>query len=179
MRRFFVLMLPLVLLVPMIPSVPVLAFKIREPHYLNPLGEGAAIQIREDPYGSGFFGAHRNGGRRHLGLDLVAPVGTSVVAAKSGVAAIGRIRNGMGRYIEVHHPDGTLTRYGHLRRILIRDGRWIRRGEPLGTVGKSGNARYRLIQPHLHFEVWNALGTPVDPLSMMETSAEESDRHAA
>ena len=161
------LCLPLIALIPAYPALAVRWFNLREPTFLVPLGAAGPIQIRQDPYGSGLFGARRNRGRVHQGLDLVAPVGTAVLAAKSGVAMIGRKRDGMGRYVEIRHPDGWITRYGHLKEILIRDRRRIRRGDVVGTVGKSGNARSRLIQPHLHFEVWRRGKAPIDPLEVL------------
>ncbi len=162
------MLLPILLLLPNFSSLSIRLFKLREPTFAVPLKLDSAIQIREDPYGSGFFGAPRNGGRRHRGVDLVAPVGTPVVAAKSGIAMIGRVHNGMGRYVEIHHPDGSMTRYAHLKQLFIHDRQRVRRDKPIGTVGKSGNARRRSIQPHLHFEVWNEHGVPVDPLTVME-----------
>ncbi|MBI3333558.1 MAG: M23 family metallopeptidase [Candidatus Omnitrophica bacterium] len=157
------------------PAISLELFKLREPSYAVPLRLGGPLQVREDPYGSGLFGSRRNGGRRHRGVDWVAPVGTPVLAAKSGRAFLGRLRNGMGRYVEVRHPDGSVTRYGHLKTVAIRDGGRIRRGEVVGAVGKSGNARRRLIQPHLHFEIWNKEGEAVDPLTVMEPA--QNERH--
>lgn len=170
MRRLLALAVPLALLVPVTPTLSVWIFKLREPTYQIPLAGMVPLEIREDPYGSGLFGAPRSGGRTHRGVDLVAPIGTPVLAAKSGTVVIGRLRNGMGRYVKVQHPDGWITLYGHLKGICVRDRQPVRRGEPLGTVGKSGNARRRLIRPHLHFEVWNDEGVAVDPLTVMEVS---------
>ncbi|MBI3615737.1 MAG: M23 family metallopeptidase [Candidatus Omnitrophica bacterium] len=170
MKRLLALSLPLFLLIPAYPTISLKLFQWREPWYRIPLEISGPIQIRKDPYGSGEFGAHRSGRRRHRGLDLTAPIGTNVLAAKSGKAWIGRVHSGMGRYVEIRHPDGWTTLYAHLKEIRIQDGQPIRRGEILGTVGKTGNARRRLIQPHLHFEIWNEGGTPVDPLSMMEAA---------
>ena len=167
-RRLFALALPLFLLIPAYPAISVRMFQWREPMYRVPLEQGIPVAIRQDAYGSGLFRARRSGGRWHRGLDLKAPVGTLVLAAKSGTVAIGRIHNGMGRYVEVHHLDGTTALYGHLKTIAVRDRQRVKRGEFLGTVGKSGNARRRIIQPHLHFEVWNETGMPVDPLGVMD-----------
>jgi murein DD-endopeptidase MepM/ murein hydrolase activator NlpD len=100
-------------------------------------------------------------------------VGSDVLAAKSGIAVIGRIHNGLGRYVVIQHPDGWRTRYGHLTEITVRDRQRIRRGQKVGTVGKSGNARWKWIQPHLHFEVWTPEGVPVDPLIVMEAEQDE------
>lgn len=166
--KLFALFLPLLLLIPVTPSLSVRIFQWREPTYQIPLATHQPLTIRQDPYGSGLFGARRSGGRKHQGVDWAAPLGTSVLAAKSGLARIGTLRNGMGRYVRVEHPDGSVTLYGHLREIGIRDRQRVRRGQPLGTVGKSGNARRKLIRSHLHFEVWNESGVPVDPLKVME-----------
>ena len=166
------LALPLVAVVPLVPSISVQIFKWKEPTFLVPVSTQTPIDIRKDPYGSGEFGARRSGGRQHRGVDLAAPLGTEVLASKSGVAFVGALKNGMGRYVEIRHPDGWRTFYGHLKTIEIRDRQRIRRGDLIGTVGKSGNARRRLIEPHLHFEVWNAEGAPLDPLSVMEAHEE-------
>ncbi len=170
MRRLFALALPLFILIPAYPAISVRVFQWREPFYHLPLGNGASVQIRQDPYGSGLFGARRSGGRRHRGVDLKAPVGTPVLAAKSGTVAIGRVKSGMGLYLEVRHPDGSRTLYAHLETIAARDRHRVRRGDLLGAVGKTGNAGRGLIQPHLHFEIWNEKGAPVDPLNVMDLS---------
>lgn len=168
-RSALVFTLLLLVVAPAYPAISLQIFKLREPTFLTPLKITGPLQIRNDPYGSGFFGAARSGGRSHRGVDLMAQVGTPVLASKSGRAWIGRKKNGMGHYVEVRHPDGTKTVYGHLKKILIRDRQRIGRGQILGTVGKSGNAARRLIRSHLHFEVWNIKGVPVDPLGVIDS----------
>ena len=166
------LCVPALLLAPVAPALNARWFQLREPLFMLPLGSAGPARIRADAYGSGEFGAPRSGGRTHRGVDLAAPMGTAVLAAKSGTARIGRKKNGMGLYVEVHHPDGSMTLYGHLREILVRDGQRVRRGQVLGSVGKTGNAGHRLIQPHLHFEVWDAHRRMVDPLKRLEGRGE-------
>lgn len=173
MKKFFIFTVPILLLIPAYPSISLAIFRFREPTFESPLALAGPLQIRKDPYGSGYFGARRNGGRRHRGVDLLAPVGTPVVAAKSGRASLGRTKNGMGRYVEVRHPDGWMTRYGHLKEIRIRDRQRVRRGRLLGTVGKTGNAKRRIIQPHLHFEVIDPRGKFVDPLGLIGTATSD------
>ncbi len=167
------LSIPVLLLIPAYPSLSAWWFQIQEPIFLAPVS-GASLQIREDPYGSGQFGARRSGGRSHRGVDLVAPIGTSVRAAKSGTAVIGKVKDGMGNYVVIQHPGGFKTRYGHLKSIHVQDGQWVGRGERVGAVGKSGNAGHRLIQPHVHFEIWNRQGQPVDPLGITEAASNAS-----
>lgn len=128
-----------------------------------PIGGPSHYTVRNDPYGLGAFGARRSGGRTHNGIDLAAPVGATVRAAGAGRARQSRQPRGMGAYVEIVHGNGCVTLYGHLSRVLVADGQWVLRGEPIGLVGKSGNARRRAIQPHLHFEL-RLQGVPVDPL---------------
>ncbi|MBI1952881.1 MAG: M23 family metallopeptidase [Candidatus Omnitrophica bacterium] len=168
MKRLFALTLPVALFLPLAPSVSVWFFHLTEPSFVRPLETAGPLQVREDPYGSGEFLTRRSGGRKHQGVDWTAPVGTPVAAAKSGRAFVGRLKNGLGRYVEIHHPDGWLTRYAHLKTIVIRDGQAVRQGQRIGTVGKSGNAGRRLIRPHLHFEVRNPRGLAVNPWRVMD-----------
>ena len=179
MKKFFIFAIPLcVVLVPFFPRISVTTFQLSEPTFLNPIKLPGPITIRQDPYGSGLFGAKRNGGRQHQGVDLLAAVGTEVRAAKSGIALVGRIHNGMGRYIEIWHPDGSMTRYGHLHQIWISDHERVKQGQTIGTVGKSGNARRKLIQPHLHFEVWDENATPHDPLPLITPEQKSVENHS-
>ena len=135
----------------------------QEPQWAWPVGGPSAYVLRHDRYGSGAFGSPRSGGRTHHGIDLAAPVGTPVRAAQSGIACVGRVHNGMGTYLEIHHAHGYVTLYGHLSERVVADGRWVSRGQVIGLVGKSGNARARPIRPHLHFEL-RLQGIPLDPM---------------
>ncbi len=121
------------------------------------------------------FGNHRNPFTKemefHPGVDLAAPAGMPVLAAADGVVAFaGQASIGssptwfrLGEVVVVRHGDRFATAYGHLGRIDVRLGAKVRRGSPLGQVGKSGWA----LAPQLHFEVRrrNPSGTlaPVDP----------------
>ncbi|MBI4227506.1 MAG: M23 family metallopeptidase [Candidatus Omnitrophica bacterium] len=165
--RLAVIAVPLLALLPMAAASTPLwerwQWACREPTFAWPVGGPARYTLRHDVYGAGTFGSHRSGGRSHNGIDLAAPVGTPVGAARSGIVRYGQKRNGMGKYLEVVHPDGCVTLYGHLSRLLVRDGQFVARGQPIGLVGKTGNARPRAIHPHLHFEI-RLRGVPVDPL---------------
>lgn len=158
---------PVILLVPVVSMAPPLwsrwSLACREAAYVWPLGSASTYTERHDTHGSGAFGSRRNGARTHNGIDLVAPVGTPVKAAKSGLARRFHQPRGMGRYLEIEHPDRTVTLYGHLSEWLIADGQWVAQGQPIGLVGKSGNARSSQMQSHLHFEL-RLQGVPLDPL---------------
>jgi len=164
MTRLVAWLLPAALLVPVVtPLWGRWQLACREPTFTWPIGGLSDYVLRADAYGSGAFGSRRRGGGSHNGIDVAAPIGTQVRAAKSGTARHGRQRDGMGTYLEVHHHDGSVALYGHLSRMVVADGQWVSRGQVIGLVGKSGNARPRRIHPHLHFEL-RLRGVPLDPL---------------
>jgi len=164
MRKLFIVLLPLVLVLSFHNDIYLKIYRIREPKFVIPIDAGSAIYIRRDAYGSGEFGAHRNGGRRHKGIDLYTKTGSPVYAGKSGFAFIGYNKRGMGKFVLLKHPDGYSSIYGHLSKIEVQNGRWVRQADVIGRVGKTGNARPRAIKPHLHFEI-RLQGMAVDPLA--------------
>lgn len=87
--------------------------------------------------------------RPHLGMDIVAPEGTPIVAAANGrVRFVGRLGE-YGLAIEVDHGNGVVTRYAHTSSVVVRRGQPVKRGDMIGRVGQSGLA----VGPHLHYEV--------------------------
>jgi murein DD-endopeptidase MepM/ murein hydrolase activator NlpD len=60
-----------------------------------------------------------------------------------------RWMRGYGNLVTIDHGDGVQTRYGHMAKVFVRAGARVARGEPIATVGTTGNAT----TPHLHFEV--------------------------
>lgn len=112
--------------------------------------------------------------RQHAGTDYSAVAGTPVRSVGDGtVLMVGR-RGGYGNVVEVRHPNGFVTRYGHLRGFArgLRRGARVGIGETIGYVGMTGLAT----APHLHFEVLvggvqrnprtalaSASGAPLDP----------------
>jgi len=103
------------------------------------------------------FGVDR-GRSRHEGIDLSAPAGTRVVATADGVVSTAERWGDFGRLVVIDHGAGWQTRFAHLKRIRVKKGERVTRGEVVGTVGKSGNATGN----HLHYEIRHH-GTPVDP----------------
>lgn len=113
--------------------------------------------------GEGHFGARRSGGRRkHKGLDIAGCIGEPIAAAKSGIAETGEVPRGMGKYVKVSHPDGSITVYGHLSSVSVANKSWVWQGQEIGEIGKTGNADYPNMDPHLHFEI-RINGKAVDP----------------
>lgn len=145
-----------------------LIFKITEPSFGGPIKSASGrLTIRHDVLGNGEFGAKRNGGRSHSGVDISAEVGAPVYASKSGIAFRGNVPTGYGKYVLIYHPDGTQTMYGHLLKWAVNTGKKVRKGELIGFVGKTGNAANKNMQSHLHFEM-RVDGNPIDPADAVQ-----------
>lgn len=97
-------------------------------------------------------------GRFHDGIDFGAAWGSPVFAAADGVVTGAGWSGGYGRQVRLVHPDGVMTSYSHLSRILAAPGSRVQRGQLIGLVGSSGFST----GAHLHFEV-RRFGRPVDP----------------
>jgi murein DD-endopeptidase MepM/ murein hydrolase activator NlpD len=89
--------------------------------------------------------------RRHRGTDYAAASGTPVRAIGDGVVVTAGRMSGFGNVIDIRHPNGYVTRYGHLRGFAsgVRRGVRVSIGSTIGYVGMTGLAS----GPHLHFEV--------------------------
>ena len=99
----------------------------------------------------------------HDGIDLAAPLGTSVRAIAAGQVTIaGRMSDG-AVVVEIEHAPDVFSRYGHLQADLrVSVGQSVSAGDPIGSIGLTGNTT----GPHLHFEIY-ASGEPVDPLLVL------------
>ena len=96
----------------------------------------------------------------HTGVDLAAPVGTSVGAASSGrVIFSGWNSWGYGYTVVLAHGPFT-TLYGHLSSIYVGCGQDVSSGQSIAGTGNSGNSS----GPHLHFEI-RFNDQPQDPTS--------------
>lgn len=104
-------------------------------------------------------------GRMHAGIDIAADVGTPIFAAADGVVECSEWNSGgYGNLIEVRHPDGSMTRYAHLNKSLVRAGQKVKQGEQIAEMGSTGYST----GPHLHFEVHAATdGGSVDPIAYL------------
>ncbi len=102
--------------------------------------------------------------RPHRGVDFAAPTGTPIMATGDGVVVFAGWRGELGNLVEIRHPNGWLTRYGHMSRFEpgIRVGTRVRQGQIIGRVGMTGVAT----GPHCHYEMVRPDGRWVDPLSI-------------
>jgi murein DD-endopeptidase MepM/ murein hydrolase activator NlpD len=89
--------------------------------------------------------------RQHKGTDYVAPQGTPVRTIGNGVVVFAGQKGGYGNVVDIRHPNGYVTRYGHLSRFApgTHAGARVVIGETIAYVGMTGLAT----APHLHFEV--------------------------
>ncbi|VAW16162.1 Phage tail tape measure protein [hydrothermal vent metagenome] len=85
----------------------------------------------------------------HSGIDYPNPKGTAVFSAGQGTILFAGWKTGYGKFIEIDHGNGLVTRYAHLSRLLVTTGQKINAGDLIGKVGSTG----RSTGPHLHFEV--------------------------
>ncbi|MEX2536509.1 MAG: LysM peptidoglycan-binding domain-containing M23 family metallopeptidase [Trueperaceae bacterium] len=99
----------------------------------------------------------------HRGIDVAAPFGSTITAARTGtVSFAGWSSQGYGYLIKVRHAGGAETWYGHNSKILVGVGEYVRQGEPIGLVGSTGIST----GPHLHFELYER-GRAIDPLGQL------------
>ena len=99
-------------------------------------------------------GEHRN----HAGVDIAAPKGTPIQAARAGRVVFSGAKGGYGNLVIVDHGDGLESRYAHCNTLLAPVGSRVPAGAVIGTVGSTG----RSTGPHLHFEIRKD-GTAINP----------------
>ena len=96
----------------------------------------------------------------HSGIDLAAHEGTPIYAIADGVVTISRYDgNGYGKWVEIQHDDGTLSRYAHASELYVSAGERVRQGQTIAAVGMTGTATGN----HLHFEILKG-GQTVNPI---------------
>ncbi|NJL47043.1 MAG: peptidoglycan DD-metalloendopeptidase family protein [Leptolyngbyaceae cyanobacterium SM2_5_2] len=101
-------------------------------------------------------------GRMHRGIDIAGPVGTPIVAAASGVVVrSGWNSGGYGNLVDIRHPDGSMTRYAHNSRLLVREGQQVSQGQHIAAMGSTGYST----GPHLHFEIHLPGSGTVNPMA--------------
>jgi murein DD-endopeptidase MepM/ murein hydrolase activator NlpD len=92
----------------------------------------------DGPVVRGFQAPTRPFGPRHLGLDYAVPPGTAVRAAGDGVVAFAGRVGRAALAVAVDHAGARRTTYAYLRRVAVRPGAPVRRGDVLGDSGAAG-----------------------------------------
>ena len=96
----------------------------------------------------------------HRGTDLKAKMKTPIYATADAVVEFAGSRNtkGYGRLIILDHTYGFKTYYGHLNKMVVKNGQFVKKGELIGYSGNSGRSN----GPHLHYEV-RFIQRPLNP----------------
>ncbi|HSV96326.1 MAG TPA: LysM peptidoglycan-binding domain-containing M23 family metallopeptidase [Spirochaetota bacterium] len=105
---------------------------------------------RKDPFGDTM--------QFHRGIDIGCPSGSRVHAARDGKVVFTGYQGGYGLLVILQHAHDYYTYYGHLSRILVKNGDSVNMRNPIALSGNTG----RTTGPHLHFEVRKG-GTAVNP----------------
>ncbi|MEK6650860.1 MAG: M23 family metallopeptidase [Bacteroidota bacterium] len=98
-------------------------------------------------------------GRGHMGMDVAGKAGASITAAADGYVVYAGWTQQDGNMLILSHAGGFLTFYKHALSLSRAAGMYVRRGEPIATLGNTGETSQG---PHLHFEIWKD-GSPRDP----------------
>ena len=98
----------------------------------------------------------------HTGIDIGAPYGTHVFAARSGTVKSTGYSDVYGNYVLISHDSGWETLYGHMSKVFVASGAEIASGDTIGLVGSTGMST----GPHLHFET-RRHGVATDPAPLI------------
>lgn len=98
----------------------------------------------------------------HKGVDWAIPVGTNVYASCGGRVSKAGWGSGYGYVVYIDHEDGKQTRYGHLSKVKVSVGQYVKQGDRIALSGNTGIST----GPHLHFEILVG-GRQVDPFKYL------------
>lgn len=101
----------------------------------------------------------------HEGIDFAGRAGSDVVAVAAGVVVWAGKRWGYGNAVEVNHGNGYSTLYAHNKKVLVKVGETVKKGQVLALLGSTGRSN----GPHVHFEV-RRNGKPVNPIKFVRAS---------
>ena len=113
------------------------------PTYLKPISGGRL---------SSGFGARsaptKDASTYHKGVDWAVPIGTTVVASNGGTVTVAGWASGYGYAVYINHSDGRQTRYGHLSKVLVNQGRqWHKEsGLRLAAIPDEAQARICILK---------------------------------
>jgi peptidoglycan LD-endopeptidase LytH len=110
-----------------------------------------------------YWGVDRDGGRRrHEGIDIFNKKGTPILAVEDGVISqVGN--NNLGGKVVWQRLGlfGQSIYYAHLDSQVVKSGQTVKKGDVIGLMGNTGNARFT--PSHLHFGIYTG-GGAIDPL---------------
>ncbi|MBJ7879370.1 M23 family metallopeptidase [Gelidibacter salicanalis] len=123
-----------------------------------------------------FWGMARDGGKRsHEGIDIFAKRGSPAIAATDGFISFTGNKGLGGKQVWLKNGLwGQSLYYAHLDSIIVSKGARVKKGDTLGLVGNTGNAR--TTRPHLHFGIYTRLGA-INPLPFVEKQDVPVSKH--
>ena len=127
------------------------------PTYLKPISGGrltSRFGRRKAPT--------RGASTYHKGVDWATPVGTAVMASSAGTVTRAGWGSGYGYVVYINHADDRQTRYGHLSKVLVKQGQTVTQGQKIALSGNTGVST----GPHIHFEIL-INGAQVNPFDYM------------
>jgi murein DD-endopeptidase MepM/ murein hydrolase activator NlpD len=86
----------------------------------------------------------------HKGLDISNNPGTPIIAPADGIVRFASTFGRFGNYISIVHGQGVLTKYAHLKEVLVHKGQLVKKGDVIALMGSSGKST----GTHLHYEIW-------------------------
>lgn len=141
----------------LLPELDDLARDLLPPGVFDPgPGHGHAVAPVSGTVTSGYG---PRWGTSHNGVDVANKIGTPVYAVTDGVVLESGPASGFGQWIRVQQDDGTIGVFGHVDQSFVKAGQPVRAGQQIGTVGNRGHST----GPHLHYEVHDANGSPINP----------------
>jgi hypothetical protein len=136
----------------------------------DPVAAKLAFPVASQKSNTGsFWGDERDGGRRkHEGVDIFAKKGSDVVAVCNGtIVSVGNGGIG-GKTVWLQSDDyGWSAYYAHLNTQSVYEGQDVKKGDVIGTVGNTGNAKYT--PSHLHFGIYTTSGA-INPLPLIKSA---------
>ena len=117
--------------------------------YLDPSSSGSNSYMW--PVKGGYVSAGLYGYYGHTGMDIAASAGTEIRAARDGQVtyATNYAIWPYGKRVDISHGDGAVTRYAHCSSVFVTSGQYVRQGDLIALVGRTGNASGN----HCHFEI--------------------------
>jgi murein DD-endopeptidase MepM/ murein hydrolase activator NlpD len=99
---------------------------------------------------------------QHPGIDFSAPPGAPILASGDGKVVRAEFDGAYGNFIEIEHADNFISKYAHARKLNVKAGQDVKRGQVIAEVGSTG----RSTGPHLHYEI-SRNGTIINPMQIL------------
>lgn len=128
--------------------------------------KGVSWPIKTGKIGEGFSRGGK-GRRKHTGVDLIAPRDTPIYAVLDGIVEVvsngGSGFSGYGKVVIINHNGQLWSLYSHCSAMSVKMGQKVKKGDVIAKVGQTGRATTN----HLHFEIRNSKGIPLDPMKYL------------